>query len=106
MPLRKTLDRIKERLGALYGGRLRGIVLFGSEARGEARPDSDVDLLILLEGPVDRWRETKRINRTIYEVELATDPYRAINALPLDLDEYEAEAAPLYSTARQDGVLI
>jgi len=33
------------------------IILFGSEARGDARPDSDIDLLVLLSG------EKKSVNR-------------------------------------------
>lgn len=43
-PLDKStlLARIKSRLQAVYGDRLRGVILYGSEARGEATPDSDV----------------------------------------------------------------
>ena len=53
-PRQKTmlLARIKSCLQAVYGDRLRGVVLYGSEARGEATPDSDVDILVLLTGPV------------------------------------------------------
>jgi predicted nucleotidyltransferase len=43
---------VKARLQAIYGDRLGGGVLYGSEAQGEAAPDSDIDILILLTGPV------------------------------------------------------
>ena len=46
------LARVKARLQAIYGDRLGGGVLYGSEAQGEAAPDSDIDILILLTGPV------------------------------------------------------
>lgn len=47
------------------------IFLYGSRARGEARPDSDWDLLILLEGAVTPDR-TSRIRRQLYELEWET----------------------------------
>ncbi|MFM9024014.1 MAG: nucleotidyltransferase family protein, partial [Planctomycetaceae bacterium] len=40
----RLLDELKERLTAAYGHRLYTVVLFGSEARGEAGPDSDIDV--------------------------------------------------------------
>lgn len=48
-PLDKStlLARIKSRLQAVYRDRLRGVVLYRSEARGEAAPDNDVDILVL-----------------------------------------------------------
>lgn len=42
------LCRIKTKLQATYGSRLKGVMLYGSEARGEATEDSDIDLLVLL----------------------------------------------------------
>ena len=57
------LAHIKSRLQAVYGDRLRGVVLYGSEARGEATPDSDVDILVLLTGPVALGRELLRSSR-------------------------------------------
>jgi predicted nucleotidyltransferase len=41
----RLLDELKERLTSAYGDRLHAVVLFGSEARGEAGPDSDIDVL-------------------------------------------------------------
>jgi predicted nucleotidyltransferase len=43
------LRELKRSLIAFYGPRLKKIVLFGSYARGEATPDSDMDVLIVLE---------------------------------------------------------
>ncbi|MBU3853423.1 MAG: nucleotidyltransferase domain-containing protein [Candidatus Paraprevotella stercoravium] len=46
-------------------------VLYGSEARGEAGPDSDIDLLILLEDSEQPFEKRKlEIARQLYEVEL------------------------------------
>jgi predicted nucleotidyltransferase len=41
-------------------GSLEKIVLFGSRARGQARPDSDLDLLIIEESDLPRYRRAGR----------------------------------------------
>ena len=38
-----------------YGPRLKGVVLFGSAARGEAEPGSDVDLIVVADGMPPRY---------------------------------------------------
>ena len=57
--LRGALKQLDRGISDLYGERYRGMVLFGSYARGEARArDSDADLLVLLEGGVESsWQE-------------------------------------------------
>jgi predicted nucleotidyltransferase len=51
-PTRAALLAFKARVARRYGPRLRGLVLFGSRARGGFRPDSDADLAVFVD-PVD-----------------------------------------------------
>jgi hypothetical protein len=48
--IRPDLERYVRRLEAQYGSNLVSVVVFGSWARGEARPESDLDLLIVVKG--------------------------------------------------------
>jgi predicted nucleotidyltransferase len=59
--IQTILREFKEKLGRLYGDRLKGVYIFGSHARGEAGPESDVDVLIVLDR-VDNYSE--EIDRT------------------------------------------
>lgn len=53
------------------------IILFGSRARGDARPDSDVDLLVVESEPFSGQRsrrlETTRLYRLLRDLPLAKD---------------------------------
>jgi hypothetical protein len=54
-PRTQTLIRVvKVRLQEIYGSRLKGLILFGSRARGDFSEDSDLDLAIVLEPPIGR----------------------------------------------------
>ena len=53
------------------------IYLFGSRARGDARPDSDVDLLIVEQGPPDprcsRWEKLVQLSRCLARFRIPND---------------------------------
>jgi predicted nucleotidyltransferase len=47
---RRAVEEFRAQLRARYGARLRDLRLFGSRARGEAHEESDLDILVLLDG--------------------------------------------------------
>lgn len=47
-------------------------ILYGSEARGAARADSDIDVLVLLEGEVRDFKREDAVSGALYDIELST----------------------------------
>lgn len=65
-------DEAGRRLAAAAPG--ARVILFGSRAREDARPDSDLDLLVIEPGEVPRRRaETARLRRELRGLEVALD---------------------------------
>lgn len=104
MDRRRLLGEIRARLEEAHGDRLAGAVLYGSEARGEACPDSDLDILVLLRGPVHYWQDLRRNIDALYPLVLEIE--RPIHAKPVDVKVFEAGEFPLYRNARAEGVSV
>ena len=71
--VRQVLVELRRRFEKLYGNRLVHLILYGSQARGDARPWSDIDLLVVLRGPVDDHEEWRRAEEFIAVVCLEFD---------------------------------
>jgi len=98
---RELLNKIKNRLAQTHGDRLRGVVLYGSEARGEAGQDSDVDVLVLLKEPIDYGCDLETNLDALYPLSLELG--RRISAKPVSARQYESVDCPLYRNAHKEG---
>jgi len=79
------------------------IILFGSGARGEMKPDSDLDLLVVKSEPVHRRRLSQAIYMNLFGVGRAVD---IIVATPDDIERYGNTHALVLKPALQDGKVI
>ena len=61
MKREEILERLADRRADLASFGVKSLALFGSVARGEARPESDLDFLVEFDGPAsfDRYMELK-----------------------------------------------
>lgn len=102
--LDSLLQGCKKALAAHYGLRLRGVVLYGSVARNKAQEASDIDLLVLLDGPFDYFAELRTIVDLLYPFQMESD--HLISAKPADANEFEAGLVQLYRSAKREGVAV
>ena len=64
--------RMRKGLKEIYRGRLRGVYLYGSRARGEQGPDSDADILIVLDHVGPLGEELERTSELASDLTLDT----------------------------------
>ncbi len=82
------------------------IILYGSRSRGDAGPDSDWDLLILVDGRVDEER-TDRLRHRLYELEWAAGT--VISAIVRSRREWQSaryQTMPFYQQVEAEGIRI
>lgn len=102
--IKPILEEVKKRLKDTYGNRLRGIVLYGSFARGDATEGSDIDLIVLLKDMNDTVAEILKCSNAFGDLELTCDTL--ISVLPLDVNEYRKRRLPVILNAKKEGVTI
>ncbi len=88
----------------MVDSRARALVLFGSYARGDAREDSDIDVLVLLEDPVDLGPDIDTAVHAIYPLQLEIE--RPIHAIPASYTTFEAGQYAIYREAKREGILL
>ncbi len=92
------LDEIVRRIRG--AGAPQRIVLFGSHARGTARPDSDLDLLIVEESALPRYRRAPRYLRALVGVFPAKD---VVVWTPQEIDAWRNVPNAFITTVLREG---
>jgi predicted nucleotidyltransferase len=95
---------VAEELRGLYAGRLRRVLLFGSWARGDAHPESDIDLLVVLDHVESTWNEQKRMDEVLWRHSFENDT--VVSALPVAEAELHRALRPVLIRAQSEGLEI
>jgi predicted nucleotidyltransferase len=102
--LKTILAELRRRFERIYGTRLSRLVLFGSQARGDAMPGSDIDVLVVLRGPVLPGQEIARTGAVAAELSLQYDI--VISCAFVSAERYLTESSPLLMNVRREGIAV
>ncbi len=100
--LAEILRRIRAELAAALGDELDSVLLYGSQARGDARPDSDIDVLIIMRGPFDPADLRRRTAPIASRLSLEYDT--VISRAFATREQFEHEMSPFMLNVRDEAV--
>ncbi|MFQ6057316.1 MAG: nucleotidyltransferase domain-containing protein, partial [Anaerolineae bacterium] len=102
---RQAIAEFQERLHRTLPGQVQSLILFGSKAREDAHPDSDIDLLVILR---DKTRATVD---AVVEAQLEALDQTGVFVTPLIYSQQEAEedqalGMPLMQNVAEEGIVV
>ena len=98
----KVLKEFREEIEALYGKRLKNIILYGSCARDEDTEDSDIDMVVVLEGDIIPGKEIDLMIDLVTKINLKHKVL--ISVYPVSEIDYLNLNSPLLMNVRKEGV--
>ncbi|MCL1492950.1 MAG: nucleotidyltransferase domain-containing protein [Pseudanabaena sp. Salubria-1] len=100
--IKPILNELKQELQKMYGDRLVKLILFGSHARGEANPDSDIDLLAVLKSPVSQVQEISYMSDLRVKMILEHD--ELVSIIPITEEDFSKRNVAFLRNIRKEGI--
>lgn len=98
------LKELKKKLQDSYRGRLHRLILFGSYARNDQQPQSDVDLAAVLDDFSDIGAEIESVSNLISQVSLAHNI--VVSFHPIREKDFNNRRTPFLLNLKREGITI
>ena len=100
--IKNILNETRNYFDVIYPQRIKELILFGSYARGDFEPGSDIDLLLLLDHLDDLDTERARYMPALCEISLRYDT--VVSIIPMEYETYRTRKTPLILNVQREGV--
>lgn len=100
--IRRILKELKKGLMQIYGDQVDRILLYGSRARGDERPDSDIDILIVLKDDFN-YSEMLRLSSDLAAA-LSLENDVVISRAFVSREQFENRHTPFIMNVRRESV--
>ena len=107
MDLRKMLLELEEKLQRVYGNKLKAVILYGSVARGTAMEESDIDIMVLIDGTAQELR-TFEDQLSDVSADISIKYFKVFSIMDISYQEYMRwmNTLPFYRNVSQEGVVL
>lgn len=82
------------------------VILFGSQARGDAKEESDIDLMVILDQESISWEEEKVVTTPLYALEFETGKIISPHVITAKEWENAAHKTTFYHEVMNDGIVL
>jgi predicted nucleotidyltransferase len=100
----ELLKTLRVEFARVLGDQFESMLLYGSRARGEARSDSDIDVLVVMRDAVDYGALIERTSGVVSTLSLENDV--VISRAFVSKERFEREQSPFLLNVRREGIVL
>ena len=101
--IKRLINQIKAHLVKVYGEGIKKVILYGSYVRGETTRDSDIDLLVLVDQPLNPFEVRESLSDLLFDMLLEEGELVSVIVVPEDF--FESYNSPFMLNVKKEGVV-